>query len=259
MKKGTEVYTQREYQVVKSNDLIQKSRYNMTLEEQKTIAYICSMIKPIKAAAGQEVLYQLDYQFSIADYCKVCGIQNIGGTRYEHVKSTIKSLRDKSMWLLMPDGGETVVSWLDRVTIYKKSGKIKIKLDDRLVPYLFDLSRQFTQYQLISVLAMKSSYSIRLYELLKSYAYQKEKTFDIDSLKKILAAENYDRFPDFRRRVLEPAEKEINLLTDISINILPINKGRKVIAVKFEITAKSENEKIMAMNYATDELDIKSN
>ncbi len=38
---------QRYYHVVKGNELVQKSRYELSLPEQKTIAYICSMIKPV--------------------------------------------------------------------------------------------------------------------------------------------------------------------------------------------------------------------
>lgn len=39
------VLTKRQYLTVKSNDLIQKNRFELSLPEQKTVAYICSMIK----------------------------------------------------------------------------------------------------------------------------------------------------------------------------------------------------------------------
>lgn len=74
--------------------------------------------------------------------------------------------------------------------------------DEDLVPYLFGLKQQFTQYQLLDILAMKSVYSIRIYELLKSYAGLKKKVFELDDLKKKLMVEDissYNRFPDFRR------------------------------------------------------------
>ena len=40
----------REYLVVKSNDLVLQTRYNYTVYEQRTLAYICSMIKPLTTA-----------------------------------------------------------------------------------------------------------------------------------------------------------------------------------------------------------------
>ncbi len=36
----------RNYKVVKSNDLIQKSRFNLSLQEQKIILYLISKVKP---------------------------------------------------------------------------------------------------------------------------------------------------------------------------------------------------------------------
>ena len=46
---------------------------------------------------------------------------------------------------------------------------------------------------------------------------------------------SYTRFPDFRRKVLEIAEREINELTDITISYETITKGRKVVKIKFDI------------------------
>ena len=69
-----EVLTKRQYLTIKSNDLIQKNRFELSLPEQKTIAYICSMIKPIDLKDSiQGIPYQLEYEFNIREYCKICG------------------------------------------------------------------------------------------------------------------------------------------------------------------------------------------
>lgn len=148
------------YLVVKGNDLIQRNRFELSLMEQKTVAYICSMIKPIDSG------FQSEYEFKIRDYCKICDIDYDNGANYAYVKETLKKLRDRSMWMTLEDGSETVVGWLDRVTTNKKSGLAHIRIDDRLIPYLFDLKQQFTQYQLYNILGMKSAFSVRIYELM---------------------------------------------------------------------------------------------
>lgn len=251
-----EKYKSREYLVVKANDLIQKSRYSMSLVEQKTIAYLCSLIKPIKTDTGQEILYQLDYDFNITDYCDICGIEK-DGRAYARIKTTLKALSDKSMWLQQGDT-EVTVRWIEKVRISRKSGKIKIRLDADLIPYLFNLSQQFTQYQLICVLAMKSAYSLRLYELLRSYAYQREKVFEVEDLKVKLNATNYTRYPDFKRKVIEVAIKEICELTDLQVFAEPITgKNRKVEKIRFKIQAKNEEERIQTSYWVNDKLDYK--
>lgn len=252
-----EILTRREYLVVKGNELIQQNRFELSLTEQKTVAFICSMIKPIDIKDSiKGVPFQLEYEFNIRDYCKVCGIDYAGGKNYKDIKATLKHLADRSMWL--DDGeSETLMRWLSYVKVNKKSEKVLIEIDRTIAPFLFDLKEKFTQYQLYNILAMKSAFSVRIYELMKSYAYQKSKTFDLDELKRLLGVESvksYDRFPDFRRYVLEVAQREINELTDINIYFEQITKGRKVVKVKFRIEQKDPMERWLAGATANDRL-----
>lgn len=238
-----EIKKSKGYLVVKSNDLIQRNRFELSLPEQKTVAYICSMIQPIQT---EESGFQLEYEFKIREYCKICGIDYDNGKNYQDVKATLKKLRDKSMWLTLPDGSETTVGWLAKATTNKKSGIAHIKLDEDMMPYLFDLKQKFTQYQLYNVLGMKSAFSVRIYELMKSYSFRHTITFELDELKKLLMVEDvksYNRFPDFRRKVLEKAQLEINELTDINIEFEPIKTGRKVTSIKFIIEEKFKNSR----------------
>lgn len=247
-----EISRKRNYWVVKGNELIQKNRFELSLTEQKTVAFICSMIK--KASS---VPYQLEYEFNIRDYCKVCGIDYDNGNNYATIKATLKSLRDRSMWLTLENGSETLVGWLSKVTTNKQSGIAHIELDRDLVPYLYELKERFTQYELFNILAMKSAFSVRIYELLKSYAYLKSKIFDIDDLKRLLGVENvksYVNFKDFRRYVLEIAEREINELTDINISYETIKKGKKVIKINFLIEDKKPLDRAIAGATANDRL-----
>lgn len=253
-----DILTKREYLVVKGNELIQQNRFELSLTEQKTVAFICSMIKPIEAVdRAKGVPFQLEYEFNIRDYCKVCGIDYDNGKNYADVKATLKHLRDRSMWLTLEDGSETLVGWLAKVTTNKKSGIAHIKLDEDLVPYLFDLGQRFTQYQLYNILAMKSSFSVRIYELMKSYAFQKSKTFEVDELKHLLMVDGlktYENFNNFRTKVLDKAQEEINELTDLNIYYEPITKGRKVVKVKFRIEQKNPMERMLAGATANDRL-----
>lgn len=252
-----EILKAREYLVVKGNELIQQNRFELSLPEQKTVAFICSMIKPIDIKDSiKGVPFLLEYEFNIRDYCKVCGIDYDNGKNYKDVKTIIKKLADRSMWL--DDGeSETLMRWLSYVKCNKKSGKVLIEVDRTIAPFLFDLKEKFTQYQLYNILAMKSAFSVRIYELMKSYAFQKSKTFEIDELKRLLGVEevkSYTRFPDFRRYVLEKAREEINELTDLNIYFEPITKGRKVIKVKFRIEQKNPIERMMSGSTANDRL-----
>lgn len=119
------------------------------------------------------------------------------------------------MWLETKTG-EVLCRWLSKVWTNKRSGIAKIRIDEDLAPYLFDLKEKLTQYQLYNVLAMKSAFSVHMYKLLKSYAFQKYKVFDLDELKRLLMINNVKSYTRFE----------------------PITKGRKVVKIKFIIRKK---------------------
>ena len=227
----------REYLVVKSNDLIQKSRFALTLQEQRIVLYLISKIKPDDDA--------LEWQeFEVIEFCKVCGIDCANGKNYKNIKDTILTLAEKSAWIMVEDkqGEEEqiIVRWISKARISPKSGRIKIKLDDDMKPYLLQLRKRFTQYRLYYTLAMRSQYSIRLYELLKSYEWQSGKIFGIDELKTILNAAHYTQYGDFRRNVISIAIDEINLLSDIKVVYALIKEGRRYSKIEFKVQLKKD-------------------
>lgn len=247
-----ELQQERDYKVIKSNEIIQKARYDLNITELKIFAFILSKVKPTDKA-GQE------YDFSIKEYCQIVGIDHKNGGNYKQVKQTLKNLRDKSFWLVDEKGEHTTVGWLEKAKVQPKSGKFKVKLDEDIQKYVVGLFDNYTQYSLISTLPMKSSYSFRLFELLKSYAFQKEHTFDIDDLKTKLAATHYSNFKDFRKKTIEIAVKEINEYTEIETSWEPIYNGRKVESIRFEIKAREGLEALKANYRATDQLEGQTN
>jgi len=227
--------------VVKSNEIIQKARFNFTIEEQKIIAYLVSKVKP-------EDSFFEPFNFSVQDFCEVCGISSNGGSVYKHIKDTLKRLSDKSIWVKTGKKGEVLVRLLQRIELDEYSSSITVRFDEMMVPYLLYLREQFTQYQLRNVIAMESKYSPRLYELLKSYeGLHKPITFDIEYLKEKFFAQTYDRYPDFKRKVIDMAVSEINRFTDIIVTYVTEKDGRKVARIVFTIQRKDSIENLYAV------------
>jgi plasmid replication initiation protein len=227
------IATLRDYKVVKNNKLIQKARYNLSAQEQKIVLYLISKIKPA------DTEFEL-YEFRIKDFCEVCGIDERSGWNYAFLKKAMKDLADKSVWVTLDNGLETIVRWVERPYIDKRSGTIKIKIDELMRPFLLELKAHFTSYSIYYTLAMRSKYSIRIYEMLKSYENLGEYTIELDILKKKLFAEKYPVYKDFRVKVLDVAMREINDFTDISVTFITIKNGKKVDKIKFKITPKKD-------------------
>jgi len=96
---------------------------------------------------------------------------------------------------------------------------------------------------------MKSQYSIRLYELLRSYEYQKGLLIDIDEMREMLAVMAYPRYQDFRRNVVEMAIGEINNLSDIVVTYKAIKANGRINKIEFTIRLKKEmDERLQTWN-----------
>lgn len=229
------IIEQRDYKIVKANEIIQKARNNLSIVQLKTLAYILSKVKPTDKA-GQF------YSFSIKDFCQVCDIEEKSGKNYASIKSALKGLRDKSFWLTDEDGKDVLVAWIDKPKIDPRTKKIEVRLDEDIQKYVIGWIEQYTQYSLWEVVPMQSRYSFVLFELLESYAYQQEHTFDIDDLKSKIGATRYVNFKDFRKKVLDIATREINQFTNLEIKWEPVTKGRKVIQVTFYMRDKNQAE-----------------
>ena len=234
--------------VVKDNDLIRKARFNLTLNQQKLIAYVISLIKP----TDKELMM---YELSVADFCELCGIDKT--YFYTEFKEILLEL-DKKSFFVETDEKAFNFRWFSEFEYLKGKGKIRLQLNSNIKRYLIELSESFTQYELYNILALKGKYSIRLYEWFKSYSFMRRKDIDLDSLKKVLEAENYVNFKDFRTRVLTKAIEEINEFTDLVVSYELLKEGRKVVGIEFYISKKEPLERYGSYRKTIDTLNKKN-
>lgn len=221
--------------VVKANELIQKSRFSLSLQQQKVLLYLISQLTPFDED------FKL-YEFSVIEFCKVCGIDYDNGKNYIDLKAAIKEIADKSIWIRLDNGKQTLVRWIEKPYIDDNSGIIQIKLDADMKPYLLQLKENFTQYELLWTLNFKSKYTIRLYELVKSIHYHELETysreFELDELRRMLGAETYTTYQTFKARALAPAIAEINGFSDKNVTYEPIKRGRAVAKIRLSVSTK---------------------
>ncbi|MDR0819048.1 MAG: replication initiation protein [Oscillospiraceae bacterium] len=232
--------------VVKSNALIQRAKFNLTMMEQRIVVFLISKIKP-----GDTGLEQ--YYFSFKEFCNVCGIELDAGNTYDYLRDALKHLSDKSIWIDAEwdrDGkhytGQTLVRWVNDIEVSEVSSAVWIEFHKKMLPYLFQLRDKFTQYQLRNVLAMNSTYAAALYELLKSYEYlERPIDFSLEELKFMLGADDvksYDMYNNFKRKVIDKAVSEINTYSDLNVEYKPMKRGKKVTRIIFAFRRKDSAE-----------------
>lgn len=227
---------QRDYMVVKGNELIQQSRVTFSLQEQKALLFIISHIKP----GSRRFIYQT---LDISEFCEVAGI-SLCGKNYADIKAAIDGL-NKPFWVWTDEDSEEQCHFVEKAIVHPRKGTIQIRLDESLKPYLLELKKNYTQYELKYILTMQSKYSVRLYELLRSWAGRGYCEYDLNELQKLLGSD-YQRWVDFNRRALEPAMAEINEVTDLLVEADIHKAGRKVSFIRFDIKKKDKKKTFAA-------------
>ncbi|SNY41399.1 Initiator Replication protein [Orenia metallireducens] len=99
----------------------------------------------------------------------------------------------------------------------------------------------FTPLNLVMINSLSSQYSIIFYELAIRYKKYKIPKMSIEEVRSLTHTEDeYNRFYDFRRRVLDTACEEISEKTDIILSYKTEKKGRRIAFIDFEIEQKEE-------------------
>ena len=117
-----------------------------------------------------------------------------------------------------------------------KNGNLKLKINRELKPFYLSLD-WYTKYQLKNIMQFKSTYSFRLYELLKQYENIGNRLITVNDLRIALDIDknHYSKYANLKQKVINVVLKEINNNTDLHIEIEELKEVRKVIAIKFNI------------------------
>jgi Initiator Replication protein len=211
--------------VTKSNVLIEAS-YKLTVTEQKIILYLVSQINK------DDDDFKM-YSLPIQHFYELLGYR--GSPKYSEMREITKNLMRKI--LEIKEGNKLKqMSWISYVEYDENSGRVSLSFDPRLKPYLLQLKKEFTTYRLKNVMELKSSYSIRIYEILKRWQFMNEIEIPLDELRKMVGAtDKYLEYHNFKKRVLTPSKKEIAEKTDLSFEYKEVKSGRKVVAIRFFI------------------------
>ena len=247
--------------VRKSNDLIQNAMSTLTLSQQKLMLHIFAMIKPSDTELPR-------YEMSIYEFLKLCGVDPHNGSMYAQVRNNIDAIANaKVQWIRLAGTQKiTMFRWLSGATIDEGTGKIVLTLDQALKPHLIQLKEFYTTMNITYTLPMKSQYSLKIYELCKSYQNlyltKKQKgeplVWNIETLKKQVDC-NATNWAHVRRTVLAKAKSEINGHTDIYFDYEVYEKDRqRVIAVAVTIEPVDKQVADDKLNEITKSMSSKS-
>ncbi len=231
--------------VVHSNKLI-NACYSLTLDEMRVLNLALTKIDSRKKSSGAIDILPEDFAnlYSLPK-------KNV----WRNLEKSLSSIMKKPIVIYYTNGKGKLkkreIPWIvfkDSYVDPKDGSKITISFSDHILPYLFELQKDFTSVNIEYVARLNTSFSFRLYQWLvqefqSNYNGSYNLLMTIEEIKRQACLEgNYTLFKDFHRRVIKPAVKAINHKTNLSVTYEIILKSNKAHAISF--TYIDEHERL---------------
>lgn len=111
------------------------------------------------------------------------------------------------------------------------------------LPYLTALSNNFAVGDVAELLTLQTAASHKMYWLMQAWEFRSPITVTVDKLRELVVKDNYERYTDFRNRVLMPSIEELNALT-FEIVVTENRKGRAVDSLRFDIGRRGKPQQL---------------
>ena len=240
--------------IVKHNNLIQ-SKYTLTALEQKLLYRIFEDIQK-SGYTNREIV--IEFKNLYRDYKEIVR-KNISKKEFQKI---LHSIQDKPVEIIK-DNDYTRTHWYS-LNAPKDLSRFSIKIDEDVFSYVQSLNTNFTTLLSESLYAFSSFYTMRIYELLQQwYPKKKQIAYKIQTLKEYLQLDyhtemvkgvekefnkSYRNNSNFNKRIIEPAIKEINEYSELTVSyelLRNSEKGKsKIEGICFYVDNKHKIEEI---------------
>ena len=222
--------------VVVSNKLID-ARYRLTISE---IRLFVLMIFAFDKVRGE-------VRMSAKDVASAVGLK---GDFYSALKRATQNLMRQIITIEGERGNWEAYNITSKASCI--DGVFTIKPNPQIEQHLINLKRCFTKYELAYGLALKSTYGFRLYQFGKKNLGLKRSVvqIDLEEFRKMLGIEKseYQHIWNFKKKVLDVAQQDVNAITDITVSCRSIKQGLggKIVKLEFTFSEKKEKPNILS-------------
>jgi len=225
--------------VVKSNALIEAA-HSLTVAESKIILAAIAQVR-------RDEIVTDDIRYTVT----ANALADMGGFKANHEYRALKQasvrLWEQKVEITERPNGKgkrprvLLTRWVQSILYREDEGAVEIRFSKDILPYLSQLKSEFSKYYLQNVAGMSSSYGVRLYELLVQWTSRGEREVEIDWLRKAFKIEDkYSSIRDLKRRVIDPAVKDVNEHSDLTVSWGQRKTGRRVTHLQFKFKYKNK-------------------
>jgi len=182
--------------------------YELSTVERRIIFIILSHMD-----SSKELDSNKDYAMNVEDYAKLCSISIKDA--YETLKDNCDKLFDRRIVIhgLESKKSKKQIRWIQSITFIPETHEIKVKWASDIIPFISQLTSNFTRLLNKDYIPIESKYASRLYDLLyqeKWKGHKGKKEIYLDDLIALWCIpESCQEFKFLKSRILVPAIKEL--------------------------------------------------
>ena len=225
--------------IVKDNALIEAS-HKLSEAEQRLI--LLAILKARDFCDSIEELKDKELVIHADDYMETFKTQR--QPTYVILKKAVMALyRAEWGYKYLNNKGNVVVAYerfIQSAKYIEKEGSVKFVFANAIIPFLVELEKNFTKYEVKQVANLSSRYSMRLYECLMQFKHSGVFQISLEDLRFRLGLlpDEYALMSNFKNRVLDFSVKEINQHTDVEVKYEQQKQGRAIIGFIFKFKYK---------------------
>lgn len=231
---------------VTMSNALTRAGHGLTLAEKRIVAAAMSKLdsrnRLHKAGEVQRT------KITAAEYAETFDVDM--NTAYDQLRAASKTLYSRSITFYEQasrrngkplEPTRVQMRWVGSVKYQDGEGWVELAWWPDLMRHLSGLRQKFTSYQLQQTSALRSTYSWKLLELLMRFQSTGWAEYSIEDFKTSMdAPDSLSDFAQIKRRIIDPAVKELIVKDGWKIEFEPIKAGRKVIALRFSFSRKNQ-------------------
>lgn len=237
--------------VVKHNDLFKVGFSQLNLNEKKLVCAFLSKVNSQKKIDSKTA-----FVLTIDEASEIFEVNFKNRSNVDYFKRLAYNLRKKGGKIISDTGSWVEFSISQGAEYNKEKQTFTLYFSDFMIPYISNITKNFSSYKFLHVAKMKQNASIDIYENLvfwmgsdSNSLKTREKILSIDDLKIYLGipeTKYENNYSGLKRRVLMPAVEEINKITDFNLEVEELKrhqnpkKSKTITHLKFIFSKKQE-------------------
>lgn len=226
---------QKPRKVTQDNALISSS-YTMSLHEKRLLVAAIAQLDPTSKA----------WREGRAEATVTAGewVDTFGGSQksaYRELRNASSDLYGRSVRIRGDSRAGKNMRWISAEEYSENEGRVTITFSGPILHYLSGMIDEFTTYDLLGVSGLKSTHSVRLYELSSQFKGTGWRYIPLNELREMFCLEGaYQDWRDLKKRVIDRACREITEKSDLNVEYEVVKRGRSVHAIRLRIEEKQQ-------------------